>query len=132
MCKTIKQKVKFKASPEIIYHLLADSKKQELITGKKAMINNQIGGNFSIFDGNISGINVDLLENKRIVWAWRNKDFPEGIFSMAAFVFTLTNDGGTELILTHRGVPKNLLGNIEKFWKENYWERIKKYDSNKK
>lgn len=129
MCKTIKQKVKFKASPEIVYELLADSKKHQAVTGEKAIISNKIGGNFSAYDGYITGVNVDLLPAKRIVQAWRGSDFPEGIYSMAAFVLVPTKDGGTELTLTHRGVPKNLIPGIEKGWKEFYWDKMKDYIS---
>ncbi|HMV44839.1 MAG TPA: SRPBCC domain-containing protein [Leptospiraceae bacterium] len=132
MCKTIKQKVKFKASPEVIYALLANSKKHSAFTGEKAMISNKIGGNFSAYDGYITGVNVDLLPSKRIVQAWRGSDFPEGIFSMAAFVLVSTKEGGTELTLTHRGVPKNLIPSIEKGWKEFYWDKMKDYLAQKK
>ncbi len=127
MCKTIKQKVKFKAPPKDIYLLLADSKRHTAFSGEKAVISKKVGGPFSAYSGHITGINVDLLPGKRIVQAWRGSTFPPGIFSMAAFVLNKTSDGGTELVLTHRGVPKELIPNIEKGWKKYYWERIKKY-----
>ena len=127
MCKTIKQKVKFKASPKVIYELIADSKKHAAVTGDKATISSKIGGSFSVYNGYISGVNVDLLPGKRIVQAWRGSDFPEGIFSMAAFVLAPTEDGGTELTLMHRGVPKQLIPGIEKGWKEHYWDKMKNY-----
>ena len=38
MCKTIKQRVKFKASPAILYELLADSSKHSAVTGREAII----------------------------------------------------------------------------------------------
>ena len=127
MCKTIKQKVKFKASPETVYTLLADSKQHSAFTGRKAEISPKDGGRFSIDAGRISGVNVDLAPGKRIVQAWRRDDFPEGIFSMAAFTLAPTADGGTELVLTHRGVPKHLLDDTEQEWREKYWTRMKAY-----
>ncbi|MBK8397103.1 MAG: SRPBCC domain-containing protein [Leptospiraceae bacterium] len=131
MCKTIKQKIKFNFSPEIVYALLMETKKHEAVTGRKAVISSRVGGNFSAYNGYITGVNVDLLSGKRIVQAWRVSDFPEGIFSMASFVFTRTKDGGTELVLTHRGVPKHLIPAIEKGWREHYWDKIKNYNSSK-
>jgi activator of HSP90 ATPase len=127
MCKTIKQKVSFKAPPEIVYGLLIDSKKHTSMTGEMANISNQIGGHFSAYNGDITGINVDLLPSKRIVQAWRGERFPEGIFSMASFFLAPNKVGGTELILTHRGVPKELISGIEMKWKEFYWDKMKKY-----
>lgn len=127
MCKTIKQKVKFKAAPKIIYQLLVDSKQHTQVTGEKAVIGKKVGDKFSAYSGYITGVNVDLAPGKRIVQAWRGSDFPEGIYSMAAFVLSSTRDGGTELVLTHRGVPKHLIPSIEQGWRDFYWNKIKKF-----
>jgi activator of HSP90 ATPase len=117
MCKTIKQKVTFKAAPETVYPLLAE------LIGAPAKATSAIGGRFSA--GDSSGIIVDLRFPKRIVQAWRAKDFPDGVFSMAAFVLKSTPKGGTELTLTHRGVPKLLIPRVEARWRERCWNPIK-------
>lgn len=127
MCKTIKQKVKFKAPPETIYNLLTDSKKYAELTGKKANIGKTAGSSFSVYNGQATGIIVELVRNKRIVQAWQGHSFPEGIFSMATFNLKKTTDGGTELILVHRGVPKDMIAFIENGWRKYNWEPIKKY-----
>jgi uncharacterized protein YndB with AHSA1/START domain len=127
MCKTIKQRVKFKAAPDMIYELLADSRKHATVTGRKAAISTKIGGPFSIGDDDVTGINVDLVPAQRIVQAWRHRRFPEGIFSMAAVTLTPTPDGGTALVLTHRGVPKDLIPETEDAWRDEVWSKIKAY-----
>jgi uncharacterized protein YndB with AHSA1/START domain len=127
MCKTIKQRVKFKAAPATIYDLLADSEKHTAITGRKAVISGNVGGPFSTGGNDVTGINVDLVPGRRIVQAWRHRRFPEGVFSMAAVTLTPTADGGTELVLTHRGVPKDLIPETEENWREQYWSRIKAF-----
>ena len=109
MCKTIKQRVKFKAAPATVYDLLADSRKHTAFTGRPANISTKIGGTFSIGESDVTGVNVDLVPGKRIVQAWRHRRFPEGIFSMAAFTLTPTPDGGTELVLVHRGVRRGAI-----------------------
>jgi uncharacterized protein YndB with AHSA1/START domain len=127
MCKTIKLKVKFNAPPRTVYTLLADSKQHSAFTGRKAQISKKDGGRFSADSGRITGVNVDLAPGKRIVQAWRRADFPEGVFSMATFNLALTADGGTELVLTHRGVPKHLLDDTEHEWRDKYWTKMKAY-----
>lgn len=127
MCKTIKQRVKFKASPSTIYDLLADPVKHGVVVGKKADISGEVGGRFSIGANEITGINVDLVPGRRIVQAWRHRSFPEGVFSMAAVTLEPTPDGGTQLVLTHRGVPKDLIPETEENWRERYWSRMKAY-----
>jgi uncharacterized protein YndB with AHSA1/START domain len=125
MCKTIKQKVRFKASPREIYDLLADSKKRSAVTGRKAVISRRVGGAFTSDGGQVTGVNVDLVPGKRLVQAWRRRDFPEGVYSMAAITLAPTPVGGTELVLTHRGVPKRLIPETEAYWRQVYWARIK-------
>ena len=61
MCKTIKQRVKFKAAPATVYDLLADSRKHTEVTGRKATISRKIGGTFSAGGDEVTGINVDLV-----------------------------------------------------------------------
>jgi uncharacterized protein YndB with AHSA1/START domain len=127
MCKTIKQRVKFKATPDVIYDLLADSRKHAAVTGREATISRKVGGTFSIGRDDVTGVNVELVPGRRIVQAWRHRRFPEGVFSMAAITLTPTADGGTELVLTHRGVPKDLIPETEEAWRDQYWSTIKAY-----
>ncbi|HTL13411.1 MAG TPA: SRPBCC domain-containing protein [Bdellovibrionota bacterium] len=117
MCKTIKQKVSFKAPPETVYPILAE------LIGAPPKGTTRIGERFKA-DG-AKGVIVDLAVPERIVQAWRSSDFGEGIFSMAAFVLKETKKGGTELTLTHRGVPKDLIPKVEARWRERCWARIK-------
>lgn len=110
MCKTIKQKVKFKAEPAEVYkHLVRATDK--------------VGGRFRMGAG--TGVVVDLAPSTRIVRAWREDDYPEGVFSMAAFVLRRV-ETGTELTLTHRGVPKELIPRTEERWRRDYWDAIRK------
>src|SRR5437763_14125112 len=113
MCKTIKQRVKFKAAPAAVCDLLADSRKHTAVTGRKATISRKIGGTFSTDGDDVTGVNVDLVPALRIVQAWRHRRFPEGVFSMAAITLTATTDGGTELVLRHRGEPQKLIPESE-------------------
>ncbi len=125
MCKTIKQKVKIQASPDAVYEILTNSKRHSALTGKPAKLSLQVGGTFTTAGANVSGVNVDLKPRVRIVQAWRRRDFPEGVFSMVSFVFLPTRSGGTDLVLTHRGVPKEMIPDIETFWREEYWHKMR-------
>jgi len=110
MCKTIKQKVKFRAEPAAVYRLLVTT-------------SDKVGRQFRMGEG--SGVVVDLAPSKRVVRAWRESDYPEGVFSMAAFTLRPV-DTGTELTLTHRGVPKELIPRTEERWRRDYWELMRR------
>lgn len=113
MCKTIKQRVKFKADPAEVYTQLVSTA-------------DTVGGRFRMGAG--TGVVVDLEPSKRVVRAWREDDYPEGVFSMAAFTLRPVATG-TELTLTHRGVPKELIPRTEERWRRDYWDVIRKGDS---
>jgi len=83
--KTIKQSVKFKSSPDVIYDVLMDSKKHSNFSGAKAVISNKVGGKISAYDGWIRGVNVKLKKNSEIVQKWRGADWPKGVYSIAKF-----------------------------------------------
>jgi uncharacterized protein YndB with AHSA1/START domain len=110
MCKTISQKVRFRAEPSDVYRLLVDEAEQ-------------VGHPFCMGEG--TGIVVDLAPAERVVRAWREGDYPEGVFSMAAFTLRRV-ETGTELKLTHRGVPKALIPRTEERWRRSYWEPMKR------
>ncbi len=109
MCKTIKQKVKFKAEPSAVYEFLVSA-------------DDEVGRRFHIGEG--SGVVVDLAPSERVVRAWREADYPDGVFSMAAFTLKRLATG-TELTLTHRGVPKELIPRTEDRWRRDYWDLMK-------
>ncbi len=127
MCRTIHQKVKFKAAPDVIYQLLTDSKKYGEVTGKKASIGTAAGKTFSVYGGQATGLIVELVRGKRIVQAWRGHSFPEGVFSMVTINLKPHASGNTELDLIHRGVPKAMIPFIENDWRKYNWEPIKNY-----
>jgi len=122
--KTIRQSVTFKASPKTIYEMLMDSRKHAAFTGSKAKISRKVGGKFTAYDDYISGTNLELVPNKKIVQSWRGNDWPEGHFSQATFAFKAVK-GGTRLTFIQTGVPAEQYEGIKKGWIEFYWEPMK-------
>ena len=88
MYQSIRQEVTFKAKPETIYRMLMDAKAHSAFTGGPVELMNEIGGKLSAFGGAITGINIELVPNKRIVQMWRAGDWPEGHYSTATFELT--------------------------------------------
>jgi len=121
----IHQEVDFQASPKLIYETLLDSKQFAAFSGFPAEIDRQPGGAFKCFGGIITGRNIELVPNKRIVQAWRSS-WPEGIYSIVKF--ELKEQGtGTRLILDHSGFPDGTMEHLEEGWKSHYWEPLRKY-----
>lgn len=124
--KTLKQVVQFKASPREIFEMLVDAKKHSRFTGSAVKISRKVGDAFSAYDGYIEGRNLEIVPGKKIVQSWRGSDFPEGHYSVACFELKPKN-GGTELTFTQNDVPAALFADIQKGWKDYYWEPMKQF-----
>src|SRR5256885_3098716 len=96
MCKTIKQRVKFKAPPATIYDLLADSRKHTALTGRKATISRKIGGTVSTGGGGGAGVTAGLPPGRANLRGWRPPPLPQGDFSVAAGTLEPDPVGGAE------------------------------------
>lgn len=83
MPEAIHQEILFDANPSTIYDALTDSTKfGEVTSGSPTEINKESGGSFSLFGGMIAGRNLELVQNKRIVQAWRAANWEEGVYSV--------------------------------------------------
>jgi activator of HSP90 ATPase len=126
MSRIIKQTVTFKATPHGVYEALMDSKKHAAFTGGKASISRAVGGSLSAYDNYITGKNVELVLDKKIVQDWRAVDWPEGYFSRVTFEFTAVPEG-TRLDFIHADVPEGTVEEFTQGWIDNYWEPMKRY-----
>jgi activator of HSP90 ATPase len=122
--KTIKQSVTIKANPHEVYEALMDSRKHSKFTGEKASISRKVGGRFSIFDGGLTGTNLELVQDNQIVQAWRGNDWPKGHYSVATFLLKKIK-GGTRLVFTQIGVPDREYKGINQGWRDYYWKPMK-------
>jgi hypothetical protein len=80
MCKTIKQRVKFNASPATVYDLLADSRKLSAVTGRKATISRKIGGTFSVSGNDVPGLTSILFPVNESFRRGATDGFPKASF----------------------------------------------------
>jgi activator of HSP90 ATPase len=138
----IHQEPIFKASPNRVYAALTDAKqfdkiiqisgvRQSLHLGDKpAEISREVGGAFALFGGYITGRNVELLPNQRIVQAWRAGGWPSGIYSIARFELVEQSSGSslrTKIIFDHTGFPNGEAESLASGWKAHYWEPLEKF-----
>jgi activator of HSP90 ATPase len=124
--KTIKQSVTIKANPHEVYEALMDSRNHSKFTGEKASISRKVGGKFSIFDGGLTGTNLELVQDKKIVQSWRAsmRDWPKDHYSRATFSMKDVT-GGTRLTFTQSGVPEKCYESISQGWRDYYWKPMK-------
>ncbi|KAJ8326293.1 Co-chaperone [Batrachochytrium dendrobatidis] len=120
----IKQRIEFIASPHDIYHTLLDQQRACIWTRGNAEICRVTGGEFSLFNGNVSGSITRLIENKTIEMKWRVQSWPKHHYST---VVMNLEEGADETILNlvQKGVPVGEKETTETNWTNYYWNPIK-------
>jgi activator of HSP90 ATPase len=122
--KTIRQSVTIKATPREVYEALMDSRKHSKFTGAKASISRKMGGKFKAYGDYISGMNLELVPDKKIVQSWRGSDWPKGHYSKVTFSLKKVKNG-THLTFRQSGLPENYYKDINQGWRDYYWEPMK-------
>ena len=123
---TIHQDIDLPASPQRVYEALLDAKQFAAFSGRRAEINREVGGAFSLFGGHIIGRNLELVPNQRVVQAWRVVTWPEGAYSIARFDLT-AQQSGTRVSFDHVGFPVGLHDHLAEGWESNYWLLLQKH-----
>lgn len=111
------------SNPKEIYDLILDEGRMSVVAGK-AKIEKTIGGKFSLFDGAVTGVIVELVSGKKIVEKWRFSSWEKDHYSLVTITLS-EKSGKTILTLKQDGVPPDDLERTQKGWKTNIWERMK-------
>jgi activator of HSP90 ATPase len=126
MSTTIHQERDFDASPARVYRALVDAREFSALTGGAADIGGEPGAPFSAFGGMITGRQLELVPDRRIVQAWRSGGWGEGVYSIVRF--ELKGDRShTRVSLDHTGYPDGESEHLAAGWDANYWEPLARH-----
>ena len=125
---TITQKVLIpKVSPKQVYDAFVDPEKHSEFTNAKATGKPTVGGKFTAWDDYITGKFIELDDGKRVVQEWTSTDFPEGYSPSRLELTFCAVSKGTEILMVHSNVPKDIADEAAEGWTEFYWEPLKEY-----
>lgn len=105
------------ASPEEVYAALTNALSLQLITGEKAIMSDVPGSEFSLWEGSITGKNLEFEENKKIVQNWYFGD--ESLESIVTIKLHL-NKAATSLELIHTNIPDSEYEDMVEGWNKSY------------
>lgn len=138
--EAIHHEILVQGRPERVYAALADARQFDKIidlsgirqstmlpadANKPTQISPEAGTAFTLFGGFITGRQIELVPNVRIVQAWRAMMWGPGVFSIAKFEL-LKQGAATKLVFDHTGFPKGAGKGLAAGWHKNYWEPLKK------
>jgi uncharacterized protein YndB with AHSA1/START domain len=135
---SIHQESFIKATPARVYAALTDAKrfdgvvklsdaaKTMSLKDNPSVIGNEPGGTFALFGGYITGRQIELVPNARIVQVWRAASWKAGEYSLVKWQCT-AEGAGSRLSLDHTGFPPGTAQHLAEGWKGNYFEPLAKY-----
>lgn len=121
----------FAVEPSFLYSAWLDSTLHGQMTGGEAQCSTEEGGTFSAWDGYITGQNVELMANKKIVQTWRTSEFDENDEDSVLTIEFIKVPEGTKLILTHTKIPPGQT-QYQQGWINHYFFPMKAFISNQK
>ncbi len=109
---TIRMEERFYCRPSDIFEALTHPGRVRAFTQSDANVSPAPGAPFSLFSGNIEGVNEEMEPGARIVQRWRFRNWPEGVYSRVVITLKEPEYGTTVLSLEQSGVPaRDCFGN---------------------
>ena len=121
--KTFKKYYELPTSPDQVYLALTVPTTIALWTGAPAEMSTEAGSEFSLWDGDICGKNIEFIENKKIVQNW----YFEGITDDSIVTIKLHNGkraGTTSVELEHTNIPDEDYDDMADGWDEYYFNAL--------
>jgi activator of HSP90 ATPase len=114
---TIKQTYEMNASPEEVFEALVDPNIIQDWSGDEAKMGAEVGAKFSLWGGQMFGVNLEVIKNKKLVqeWCYDQWEAPSKV------TFTIKAKGkGSVVELLHEDVPEKSLNSITDGWSAYY------------
>lgn len=122
--KDFKTRVKIKAEPADVYTALTNPFTIELWSGFAAEMSQEPGGEFSMWDGDISGRILELVPGEKIVQEWY---FGEQEQASVVTIKIFADRSNSQVDLLHTNIPEDVYDEICEGWKEYYLGAIKDF-----
>lgn len=111
-------------SPATVYETWMTSAGHAKMIGEQAEIRPEEGAEFSMWDGYITGKNLELQPNVKIVQAWRTTEFPDDAPDSRLEIILLEDGQGTALSMEHTHIPTGQGPNYKQGWKDHYFDAL--------
>lgn len=110
-----------------LYDFYLDARRHSEAIGSAVKISAVVGGNYSSWDGYITGKTLVLDQGKTIIQTWRSSDFKEGDTD-SLLVLQFRDEGGKGILdMTHTGLPAHQEKSVAKGWQDYYWKPWQSY-----
>ena len=110
------------ATPDEVFAALTTPFQIELWSGYPADMKPEVGYVFSLWEGDITGVNLEIVPNRLLVQEWF---FGEQEEQSVVRITLQKVKMGTKVMLHHTHIPDDVYEEITEGWREYYWGSIK-------
>lgn len=120
--KTFKKTFRIHAEPSDVYAALTNPATIEIWSGYPAEMSTEPGSEFSLWEGDIAGKNMEFIPNRKVVQEWYFGDQQE----KSIVTITMAPDKGdyTAVNVEHTNIPDDDFEGISEGWNEYYMGAI--------
>lgn len=116
--KDLKKYYTLHADPADVYNALTNTRMLEIWTGEDVIMETEPNTEFSLWNGSITGLNLEFEKNKKIVQQWF---FGEDDEKSIVTIKLHPHKKGTSVELRHTNIPEEAFDNISEGWDEDYF-----------
>jgi activator of HSP90 ATPase len=114
------------ADPEEVYNALVNPIAIRLWTGEEAVMSEEPGSEFSLWEGSIEGRNISFEVNKKIEQEWY---FGEQETPSVVVIKLHPHDQGTSVEVRHSNIPDEAFEEISDGWTTSYMASLDEFFS---
>jgi activator of HSP90 ATPase len=119
--KTFKKTFKINAEPSDVYAAITNPYTIELWSGYPAVMSEEPGSEFSLWEGDITGKNLEFVKDKKVVQEWYFGD------QQGKSIVTISIQADREdsvVTVEHSNIPDSDFTGIAEGWREYYMGAI--------
>jgi activator of HSP90 ATPase len=122
--KTFKKSFNIKAEPADVYSALTNPFTIELWSGYPAQMNTEAGSEFSLWEGDITGKNLEFVQDKKVVQEWY---FGDQVEKSIVTILIFPDREDSRVTVEHTNIPDDDFAAIADGWREHYFEAISNF-----
>lgn len=115
--KEFKKYFKLNASPADLYNALTNPLMIEIWTGEPAIMSTEPGSEFSLWDGEIVGRNIEFIPDQKIVQHWFFGENSDSVVTIKLH----PDKNGTNVEVHQTNIPDDAYDNITEGWESDYF-----------
>ncbi len=119
--KDFKKYFRLEVSPSDLYNALTNPAMIEIWTGETAVMSTEPESEFSLWDGEITGRNIEFEPDRKIVQRWYFGEESDSIVTIKLH----PDKQGTKVELHQTNIPDEAYENIAEGWETDYFGSLK-------